>query len=269
MQLPPSPQLSHIVKHYLLLVGEKGASLNYRVFSDGNPGMVFHLHDPLMRYNESQVIEQAQPRSFVYGQLTRYNNIVSSGKLGMLVVVLQPYGIPALFRLPAHELNDATVKLNEIFGQEALDLEEQILALENTSAIIALVERFLINKCMLINKPDLLVNGALKLINSSKGNITIGGLLNALPVTERQLERKFNEHIGITPKKFSGIVKLHHFLKMLQKASVDKAIGNIVYDCGYYDQAHLNNFFKKSTGITPSEYQANKKLLAINFMPLK
>jgi transcriptional regulator GlxA family with amidase domain len=89
-----------------------------------------------------------------------------------------------------------------------------------------------------------------------------------LPVTERQLERKFSEQVGISPKKFIDTVKFQNYLKQLQKLPSVKDVGILSYACGYYDQAHLNNFFRKHTGITPLQYKANHKLLAINFMPL-
>jgi AraC-like DNA-binding protein len=116
-----------------------------------------------------------------------------------------------------------------------------------------------------IQYPDKTITAALKLIDSHRGNITIAGLLNVLPLTERQLERRFNQYIGISPKRFSAIAKLQYFLKALQSRAGDTRIADSAYESGYYDQAHLNNYFKKNIGITPSAYKANN-LLAINFM---
>ena len=116
-----------------------------------------------------------------------------------------------------------------------------------------------------VQYPDKTLAAALKLIDNHRGNITIAGLLNVLPITEKQLERRFKEYIGISPKRFSAIVKLHCFLKNLQSHSPDTKIADAAYESGYYDQAHLNNHFKKNIGITPSAYKTNN-LLAINFM---
>jgi hypothetical protein len=81
MQLAPSPSLSHIVKHYLVLEREEDVHLNYRLFSDGNPGLVFHFKNPLIQYGDSNLTENVQPRSFIYGQITHYNDLRSGGEL--------------------------------------------------------------------------------------------------------------------------------------------------------------------------------------------
>jgi methylphosphotriester-DNA--protein-cysteine methyltransferase len=109
---------------------------------------------------------------------------------------------------------------------------------------------------------------ALHLIYTRRGIITIEELLKKIPVTERQLERKFKEHIGDSPKRFSDIIKFQKFLKLLRSHPSDQKISDAVYDGGYYDQAHLNNYFKKITGVTPVKYKLHQHLLAINFMQL-
>jgi AraC-like DNA-binding protein len=262
MQLAPSPYLADIVKHYLILENNNDQHLNYRLFSDGNPGIVFYFKTPLTQYNEHGLNTHVHPRSFIYGQVTRYKDLLSVGKLGILVVVLQPYGIYSLSRIASHELNDSIVSLNDVFGNDASILEDQVLNAPDGKRMIDCIESFLLKKRSDVIYPDKPLAAALKLIGEYKGMITINNLLNVLPVTERQLERKFKEFIGISPKRFTDIVKLQHFLKLLQ----NRGIANSVYDAGYYDQAHLNNCFKRSIGLTPSQYKANSNLLAINFM---
>ncbi|WP_371742467.1 DUF6597 domain-containing transcriptional factor [Mucilaginibacter sp. SG564] len=263
MQIPPSPHLSHIVKHYLLLENDFGGQLNYRLFSDGNPGMVFYFKSPMVEQTEGQVY--AHSRSFVYGQITQYKNLKSTGKLGILVVVLQPYGINALLGMASVELNDCRIKLNELFKTDGADLEDRVLNAVDIKSKVGHIEAFISAKLANVQYPDKILTAALKLIDSHRGNIIISNLLEVLPITEKQLERRFNQYIGISPKRFSATVKLQYFLKSLQNSSPGTRIADAAYESGYYDQAHLNNHFKKNIGITPSAYKANK-LLAINFM---
>ena len=265
MQLAPSPYLANIIKHYLILESDYDKQLNYRLFSDGNPGIVFYFKTPLMQYTCDHLKVYTHPRSFIYGQLTQYQDLVSAGRLSMLVVVLQPYGIYALSGVAAAELNDSVVNLNELFGFEATCLEEQVLSAIDTKSRISFIESVLFKKLAGVHYPDRVLSGALKMINDHKGNISIANLLNVLPVTERQLERKFKDYIGISPKRFTDTVRLQHFLKLLQSHPSNSKIADVVYERGYYDQAHLNNYFKRNIGITPSQYKSNN-LLAINFM---
>ncbi|WP_419701870.1 DUF6597 domain-containing transcriptional factor [Mucilaginibacter sp. NFX135] len=263
MQIPPSPHLSHIIKHYLILENNCTKQVNYRLFSDGNPGMVFYFKTPLIQQTAAQI--SIHPNSFVYGQLTQYKDLLSTGELNILVVVFQSYGLYALSGIAAVDLNDGLIKLNELFKREGSDLEDQVLNETGIRNKIEHIESFVSKKLAGVQCPDKIITGALKLIDSHKGNISVSQLLNILPITEKQLERRFNHYIGISPKRFTAIMKLQYFLKNLQRQSSDTKIADVAYENGYYDQAHLNNYFKKNIGITPSAYKANN-LLAINFM---
>jgi AraC-like DNA-binding protein len=265
MQLPPSANLSGIVRHYLLLESEWDIRQNYRLFSDGNPGIVFHLGEPLIQYRGNYGM---LPRSFIYGQISQYNDVLSTGKFGILVVVLQPYGIYSLLGIGASEFNDCNISLTEIFGSEALDLEDQLLFARDHQSKIAIIEEFLLSKAQDKVDPDSLFKEALQVIYKCKGAITIEELLKKIPITERQLERKFKQYVGTAPKRYAEIIKFQHFLKRLQTHAQGEKISDIVYDSGYYDHSHLNGFFKKITGITPNQYKHNHQLLAVNFMQL-
>lgn len=202
MQIAPHPLLSGIVKHYLIIAHDKRMAINYRLFSDGNPGMVFHLKAPLLQYDQHQVAGK-QPGSFVYGQITRYNDIVSVGELAMLIVVLQPNALLTLLGVAAYELNNNTVPLKDLFGQEGADLEDQIANVADLSAAANIAEQFLLKKIAFRDSDTGITNRAINIIQKHSGIINVKNLLDVLPVTERQLERKFNEEVGISPKNLS------------------------------------------------------------------
>jgi len=268
MQLPPSAVLSSIVKHYLILESDQDIHSNYRLFSDGNPGIVFHYKNPFSQLYHNDVVAQMQPRSFVYGQITHYYDLIATGSLGMVVVVLHPYNINSLFKVSADELNNSTIDLADFYGSEVRDIEDLLHSAKTSREIIAVIEKFLLKKITAAHPADVAFNQAVSLIYQNKGIVTVEGLLKVIPITERQLQRKFKQHIGINPKKFADVIKLQHFLKRLKNHPPDDKLASIVYDSGYYDQAHLNNWFKKSAGVTPLQYRSNGNLLAINFMQM-
>lgn len=265
MQLYPTLMLSNIVKHYLIIRHEQEVFANYRLFSDGNPGLVFHFKDPFLQESERHS-SSVQPHSFLYGQMTHFNDIRSVGKLDMLIVVLQPHALRALLNLSASELNNTVVPLRTVFGQEGDDIENRVLSSANRAEAITAIEQMLVSRVNRFQHEDGLINGALRLIYQANGIIAVADIINELPVTERQLERKFKEQVGIAPKKFIDVIKFQYFLKSLQKSRSEVTLSQIVYASGYYDQAHLNNFFKRHVGVTPTQYRNNDHLLAINLM---
>jgi hypothetical protein len=132
----------------------------------------------------------------------------------MLAVVLQPYGIYNLLYMTACEMNNCVIPLADLFGREALDLEDKVLNADIVSRIINSVEQFLLKKGVYVKDTDPVFEESLQLIYQCKGILTIEELLKKIPVTERQLERKYNKYIGTAPKKFSDIIKFQHFLKI-------------------------------------------------------
>lgn len=265
MQLYPSLLLSAVVKHYLIIRHDHDVYADYRLFSDGNPGLVFHFKDPFVQVSDGSS-GNLRPHSYLYGQLTHFNDIKSVGKLDMLIVVLQPHALPAILNLAAHELNNTIIPLRTIFGQEGTDIEDQVLHAQSCAEGIKAIEQLLIARLNRFQNADGLMNGALGLIYQANGMIAVADLIRKLPVTERQLERKFKDQVGVAPKKFIDVIKFQHFLKSLQKTPSDINLSQIVYTCGYYDQAHLNNCFKRHAGVTPKQYRHNDHLLAINLM---
>ena len=219
MQLSPSASLSSIVKHYLILESEADVHLNYRLFSDGNPGIVFHFKNPLIQYSENHLPGNPQPNSFVYGQITHYNDLMSSGKLGMLVVVLEPYSIYSLLHVAAHELNNRIIKLADLFGQDALDLEEQILNEQRVDLIIRSVEKFLLKKLAYINNPDQVFMESLNLIYKHRGIITIEELLKKVSCNRKTIGTQIQRTYRDLSKKVFRYYQIPEFFKTTAQSS--------------------------------------------------
>lgn len=261
MQIPCSPILSSIVKHYLII--ERNDHAFYRFFSDGNPGIVFRLGNPMYMSNAP---DRVQPSSFVYGQLSNYLNL-QADSIKMLIVVLHPTAIPGLFGIPASEIKDKIVALEELIGSKRQLIEEQANG-ENLAETINHLEHFLLKQRTSLKPSESFVNKLSEYISSTAGNISVSQLTQAFSISERQLERKFKEYVGISPKCFADTLRLQGFLKHLRKYHVNKNLGQLGYEFGYYDQAHLNTRFKQKTGLTPSQYLSIQGKLSINLLPV-
>jgi AraC-like DNA-binding protein len=72
-------------------------------------------------------------------------------------------------------------------------------------------------------------------------------------ITERQLERKFNQYLGVGPREFSSFVRYQFAVENIKKNTRGKSLHDIARECGYYDHAHLTHQVKKYSGLLPSE----------------
>ncbi len=66
----------------------------------------------------------------------------------------------------------------------------------------------------------------------------------------RQVERIFEDHVGLTPKLFSRIERLQSALRMSQQLPLPDWTA-LAYSAGYFDQSHMVREFRLLTGETP------------------
>jgi AraC-like DNA-binding protein len=265
MQFNPSPSIAHIVKHYLVLTGELPGGSVHRLFADGNTGIVFNLADARLQLEDRQ---QSIHKCWLYGQLSRFQVLTISGSIHFVIVVLQPYGAYQLWNIPATEWKNNFFPAHEVPGLQVNDIA---CRLQNASSLqdqIALLDAWIFRLSENGKRPETLLLQAIQLINASDGSLPVHALLKQLKVTERMLERKFKLSTGITPKQYSGIVRMNVSAKKLKRLHHSESLTSIAYDNDYFDQAHFIKDFKKYTGITPWQYQHSVSPLALNFLRL-
>jgi AraC-like DNA-binding protein len=266
MQVSPLKELSPYIKHYLFLDNASSDIQKLRLFSDGNTGMVFSLKNKLISDISNYKVKNYLPNSFLYGQLNGFKDIYSDQEISLVIVVFQPNGIHQLLGIPANEFQDSIISIDAISGLDALLLQEQLLEQNNEGKMQLLNQFFrkLANKKSIPN--HLLINSSLDFIMANKGLFSVKQLVEYTGYTERHLERKFKECVGLNPKKFGNVIRLHYFLKLLKNKSESTNLTIISYEAGFSDQSHLIKEFRKHTGISPRQYLFNTGKLANNLI---
>jgi AraC-like DNA-binding protein len=262
MQVLPAPNLRRYIRHYLFLECNYSSVNQLRVFADGNPAFVFSIGSPLYQDAEKK---EPFPSAFAYGQLNRSRVIHAEGQISLVVVVFRPYGISSLLNVPARELLDQAIPLNDL-GYSSPMLSKQVFDCNSPEAIIETLNMFFMSKAPKDESANLLVEDIVKYIEVNNGIFNLAQLQQHTGATQRQIERKLNEMVGLGPKHLGDIVKLSMFLKRLRSAHIGEKLTSLVYDSGYYDQAHLIKKFRKITGITPLQYKRTIQPLALNFI---
>jgi AraC-like DNA-binding protein len=266
MQVSPSKELLPYIKHYLFLDNTETAVQKFRLFSDGNTGLVISVKSKLISGISEYEIKEYLPASFLYGQLNGFKDLYSENEITLIIVVFQPNGIHQLLGIPASEFHDSIIPVEDIFDEQVTMLQERLFK-QNNQIRVELLNSFfrsLISKKTASNQ--FIIDHSLNFIISNKGHFSIKQLVEYTGYTERHLERKFKECVGLNPKKFGNVVRLHHFLKLLKGRSDDTNLTTICYDAGFSDQSHLIKEFRKHTGITPTEYIYNSGKLTNNLI---
>ena len=86
----------------------------------------------------------------------------------------------------------------------------------------------------------------------NRGNMKMTALADEVFMSRRQLERIFNEYIGISPKQLASLVRYQNLWNDILFNKYFR-IGDAVQLYGYTDQSHLLHEFKKYHTVLPSE----------------
>jgi transcriptional regulator GlxA family with amidase domain len=80
-------------------------------------------------------------------------------------------------------------------------------------------------------------------------------------VNGRKLERLFRRDVGLSPKLLARIVRFQNVIATVER-NARRDWAALALDCGYYDQAHLINDFRRFAGMSPVRYFATEHPMA-------
>jgi AraC-like DNA-binding protein len=201
--------------------------------------------DPARRYD-----------SFVAGLHTRPSFVEGDKTWACIELRLTPLGAHRLIRMPMHELANETLALEELLpGSEALigRLREADSWVERFD----LVEAFLVRRLADVAAPSPAIEWSWAQLHQSHGRISIAGIADELGWSHRRLISRFREQLGLTPKAVARVIRFDRAVQLLG-GSGPSTLASVAYDCGYFDQAHMNRDFRELAGTTPAELLARR-----------
>lgn len=251
----PSAELQPYLKCFWSLEDEKQEEpVRQRILPDGCMEMIFHYGDLYRQYfsDGSSII---QPRSFVFGQITKYIEIAPTGTSGIISARFLPEGICPFINMPVTSLENRAAPIAEIFCDGSA-LEEHIVKANNNEERIQLIERFLLTKLIEPYTIDAITRSCVEAIFQSQGQIGVVELADKINISRRNMERKFSTVVGMSPKQLARVARLQSTLRMLEQKKC-ASLTSLAYENGYYDQAHFIKDFKEFTGMTPKSFYAD------------
>jgi AraC-like DNA-binding protein len=252
----PSSILAGFVKQYWAMESDlpDGHIYRHRIIPSGLIDLTFYFGDRPKSLAPDKCLTE---NSLITGQQRGYYELEISGSLSMFSVSLKPYGAMVLFDIPVSELSDHNIPLKYLIKDNIERIESSLQELKTMEARVNLIEEFLINQLRRnYQKYDLLrIKDSIQRIDRAKGIISIDKLASQACLSRKQYERIFIKNIGITPKQFLKTVRFQHALWQKQQQS-DINLGDLSFECGYYDQPHMNLEFKSLAGMTPKQFFA-------------
>ena len=85
------------------------------------------------------------------------------------------------------------------------------------------------------------------------GRLRVEALCEELGWSRKRLAARFRDEVGLPPKTVARLLRLERAIEL---AGLGAAWAEVAYACGYYDQSHLANEFRRITGASPTQYLA-------------
>ncbi|NRF65757.1 AraC family transcriptional regulator [Aquincola sp. S2] len=222
-----------------------GRAVEERVLPDGAVHLIFNLGDAPTIGGQAAFAAEAVGASAAPAVLHL------QGRVAGLSLTLRPGAAAALLGVPASEIASTAVSLEALWRHDAGELLERLAAARDDAARVALLQEVLQRH---LNPADRSVRQqamqAARLLAESTGNEGLRDVTQSLGIGERRLQQIFQAHIGLTPRAWRRLARLHACLRALRQP-VPPRWAEVAQDLGFYDQSHLVNEFQALCGLTP------------------
>jgi methylphosphotriester-DNA--protein-cysteine methyltransferase len=150
-------------------------------------------------------------------------------------------------------------------GLEGREIEDRLNDAQTLGQRVEIMESVLCGLLAQKTGIDTLVETASRMITRNRGLASIDQVTAALGLNERTLERRFKQKLGLSPKRFSRIIRFQNFLNAAGTGQ-NCNILDTALSFGYYDQAHLIREFREFSGKTPLAFFGREHRLSAVFI---
>ncbi|MHC1684006.1 MAG: helix-turn-helix domain-containing protein [Clostridiaceae bacterium] len=171
-------------------------------------------------------------------------------------IEFMPGGLHAITGINQSELCDIKPRVDEVDKTLSFLLVQAMESSNNLDDMISRVNMILLKEIEKKNRYHSVISSSLDRINSNNKILTITELASKEYISQRQLNRLFNQYIGINAKMFLRIVRVNHSIKMLKKLEYKNYL-DLVQRLDYFDQSHFIYDFKQICGVSPSIFLKN------------
>jgi AraC-like DNA-binding protein len=253
----PHSSLQNYVKCFWTLEKEYTPDApNEEVTPDACIELIFNFGAPYILQTESMP-DREMPLAFLVGLQKKPLLFRSSGIVRIVATRFYAWGaLP--FLAPGYQ-SSSTVKV--IPGDEWRGLADKInpkIQAQNYDGAVADIEDFLIGKLLTANFDVKQIEMAAQILYREKGQFRVSELAEYCNLSERQLQRQFQNTVGVSPKTLARTIRFEEIRNRLM-FNPDASLTDLAYEFGYTDQAHFIHDFKEFTGRTPGEFALEMK----------
>lgn len=234
----PAPDLAQQIELFLSVTNEgEGGRRFYEFLPDSTMNLVF-------RFSSSAC------RMVLLGPATEKACAEIDEESDYFCIRFRPGQVLRLADVHPSEVIDTYVELDKIQGVSIGSLADRIQSLPDQASRQRVMEDLVRGSLPLVR--DGRCRQATALLYAHGGQLRVNELAAGLGLHVRSLERLFLDHLGMTPKRLSRLIRFRHLIDRLRFGSFH-GLADLAQACGYADQSHMIRDFKELTGRLPGE----------------
>ena len=220
----------------------------HRLLPDNKPSLILYTrHDALGRVTDSSILVSGSRM-----QADWYRPAAGDCQTGLR---LYPELAAECAGICPRDFRGISEPPPEGMGRHLEPLTDPGAGLPSGAVVAQLVSRFLSQARDVTLRPE---HRAAAMIRKSGGRIPVADLARRLDLCERQLRRRFETVMGITPKAYARLIRHLTAVSLADRQAIPDW-ADIACMAGYFDQSHMIRDIRELTGTSPARLHAERR----------
>jgi hypothetical protein len=251
-EIAPDKRLQPFVKSYWWArFPSTGYEAPYTVVPNGYTEWILHLGSDSCRIQQHSQVTQTG-RSVLIGLQREIYRVSFQTEVPVFAIRFHPEGLGRLMQLPASALVDQHVDA-EAAGELSKQLARILQMANNVVERVRLANEYLLTRyCRLPQEPNLPALAMSQIRLHATDLRACFQNLNQIPLSRRQLQRKFREEFGISMQDYWRIARLNQIHAYMRGKKQN--LTQLSYELNFSDQSHFIREFRSWMDISPKQF---------------
>lgn len=255
--LVPSQALRPYISRYWVWEDE---NVLPTIFSGTGTELMLHYGEAITGtdHQENKIV---LPQSYIMSPRFEYYHLHHPKHLGFISIRFRAGAFRHFCKFSCSEFIDSFVGIEDLWGKDGTELELRVREAHGLQERIRIIEAFLLRCLSQYGKNEPGIDVAVKTLLYRYRTTRIEDISDLIFLSRRQLERKFQEAVGVSPKTFQKIARFEAVMKELMLHQQKHYLA-VVLDHGYYDQSHFLKEFEHYLGDLPSSFLQKRNFMS-------
>jgi AraC-like DNA-binding protein len=227
----------------------------HRGLPDGTLTLVVSCGTPLVIRSAGQ--PHLEVVASVAGLRSGPVDIIHDGTQRGVQLEITPRGARALLGMPAAALAEGVWPLGEVVGRRADELAGRLADAPDPAGRARALDTVLSGWVDDDAGFPVAVDAFWRLLVATAGSASVTSIASEIGLSRRHLGQLVRAELGLTPKTAARILRFGRARRCLRSGRAS-SLAETAVTCGYFDQAHLANDWKKLAGCTPGEWMSGE-----------